>query len=203
MSVPLFLAMYSPPGRGKTLANCRAFPNGLFIAPRGALTCASWLGIMPQSIEATGIRSIPRIIEKYGNQFPALIFSDLSIEADNEAKLLRKQYTGWTVWDKYGDILLEARDAARNAGCHVVWEFHESPPRELTRHGVTSIAPGSFSLSGFKATEKLPGMMDAVMRIVYDDTILGAGNWPYVFSVEPDPMYVTKDRTNAFPRRFH
>ena len=196
----LFLAMYSPPGCGKTLANVRAFPEALFVAPTGALNCASYLGYNPPRVmNANGIRNIPDIIAKAASKVNTIVFSDLSIEADNEAKKLRTEYSGWTVWDKYGDFWLEARDAAREAQCNVIWEFHESPPREIERGGRKVFIPGTFSVSGFKATEKIPGMMDTILRVVSD-----ASNpiWPYVFSTEPSPDYVTKDRTNTFPARF-
>ena len=197
---PLFLAMYSPPGRGKTLANIRAFPEALFVAQRGALKCASYLGYEPRRfLPAAGIRDIPGIIAKAGQKVDTIVFSDLSIEADNEAKKLRTEYSGWTVWDKYGDFWLEARDAARQARCNVIWEFHESPPREVEKGGQKIFIPGTFSLAGFKATEKIPGMLDIILRVVPDKT---NPIWPYAFSTEPDPTYVTKDRDNVFPRRF-
>ena len=96
---PLFLAMYSPPGCGKTLANIRAFPEALFVAPKGALKCASYLGYKPKKVlPAAGIRNIPEIIAKAGQKVDTIVFSDLSIEADNEAKKLRTEYSGWSVW---------------------------------------------------------------------------------------------------------
>ena len=206
-NLSLSIGLYAPSGRGKTTLALKAFPDGIIYGPRASIRCASYLGINPTHIEATNLRSLVPALQKYGPELAkrgsAFIADDISLLADNEIKLFRKQgLSGWTVWEKWADLLLESGEAARNAPCHVLLLFHESPPKELTRHGVTSIAPGTFSLSGVKATEKLPGMMDTVMRIVHDDTILGANNWPYVLSVEPDPMYVTKDRTNAFPRRF-
>ena len=193
---PVFGAVYSPPGRGKTLSLIRAFPDGLFVAPAGATKCGSWLGHQPHTMRADGIHRIPEIIKKFGPKYPAIIFSDLSIVADEEMRRIRAQMTGWNVSNRYNDLFIEARDAARDADCHIWWEFHETPPRE--KGG--KVLPGGFAVAGWRLPDTLPGVMDVVARIVYDDTLLGS--WPYAFSVEPDQSYVTKDRLNVFPGRF-
>ena len=196
---PTFGAIYSAPGKGKTLALIRAFPDALFVSPRGGLKCGSWLDWKPKELRANGIRNIPKVIEKFGRQFPAIIFCDLSLEADSEARRLRTELTGWDVWNKYGEHFLVARDAARDAGCHVWWEFHESPPKldsgEVVRQG-------TFSLSGYQAAEKIPGMLDVVAHVEWSSEHLGAGIWPYVLSKSPSRHWVTKDRYSVFPRQF-
>ena len=63
---PVCGAIYSPPGRGKTLSLIRAFPDGLFVAPRGATKCGSWLGYQPHTLRADGIHKIPELSKKYG-----------------------------------------------------------------------------------------------------------------------------------------
>ena len=199
MPDPTFGAIYAPPGRGKTLALIRAFPEALFVSPKGGLTCASWLDWKPKELRAQGIRIIPEVVKKYAAKFPAIIFCDLSIEGDAEARRLRGEYSGWKVWDKYGEYFLEARDAARGAGCHVWWEFHETPPKmddgEVLR-------PGTFSLAGYQAAEKIPGMLDVIAHVEHSTDHLGSALWPYVLSVAPGAKFVTKDRLSIFPRKF-
>ena len=199
MSDPTFGAIYAPPGRGKTLALIRAFPDALFVSPKGGLTCASWLDWKPKELRAKGIRIIPEVVKKYASKFPAIIFCDLSIEGDAEARRLRGEYSGWTVWDKYGEHFLDARDAAREANCHVWWEFHESPPK---LDGGEVVRPGTFSLAGFQAAEKIPGMLDVIAHVEYSTDHLGAALWPYVLSTAPSDRFITKDRLSIFPRKF-
>ena len=46
----LYTITYGDSKAGKTLAALRAHPDALFIALRGALTCANYIGVEPPSL---------------------------------------------------------------------------------------------------------------------------------------------------------
>ena len=201
---PVFGILYGRPKTGKTLATLRAFPNGLFIAPRGGLSCKSWIDWEPACSEATDVEQLIQVLsDKKTNvaQYSAIIIDDFSIIADAELTKLRKTHK--VVWDAYAvlsDRVCEFRDLARKLPCHVFLTMHEQPPREVKKVGGVKYIPGSPSIGGHKLPEKLPALVDFVARVTYNPDY--GGSWPYVYQVAPDEHYVTGDRLSICPGIF-
>jgi hypothetical protein len=215
---PLFAAVYGPAGTGKTLASIRMSPHGLMLGPRGAAACGSFIG-WDVGANAYAFREIYTIkdaaeyieanlskLEKA--KIPSLVISDVSILADNEIariKLPKKDggegKTNWDVQTAFIDNIRELRDWCRTrCPFPIFWEFHVTNPRTVKdAKGNEKNIPGGLSVPGWNVPEKLPGIFDAVLRVVHDDTVNPL--WPWVYSVEPDEFFVTKDRFNVFPRK--
>jgi hypothetical protein len=196
----IFGIEYGPCKTGKTLAAVRAFPDALFIAPRGALLCAKWLAWEPQVIEADakmGIKQMIEVINKAGKKYPAIIIDDFSILCDVELSACKKKHPGWSAFDVFNNRVYDLRDAARMAPCHVILTMHEQPPKEV-KNG-NKWLPGSPLIPGWQLPEKLPAMADFVARIVYDEEATG---WPYLYQVGPDKNYITGDRLAIMPDKF-
>jgi hypothetical protein len=199
----IFIIQYGPAKTGKTLASVRAFPDGLFIAPKGALTCARWLGWEPKIVEAdekVGIPQITQIIKQAQGDYPAIIVDDFSIICDQELAKCKKSHSGWSAFDAFNQRVYELRDAARAADCHVILTMHEQPPKEVKKDGSTKYIPGAPLIPGWQLPEKLPAMADLVVRVIYDDD--DAIGWPYLYQAGPDPDYITGDRLAITPDTF-
>tara|TARA_R100000664_G_C2738249_1_gene127224 strand:- start:494 stop:1381 length:888 start_codon:yes stop_codon:yes gene_type:complete len=198
----VFGIVYGPAKTGKTLATVRAFPDGLFIAPKGGLTCARWLNWEPKLVEADekiGMAHITQIIKQAQDKYPAIIIDDFSIICDVELAKCKKSHSGWSAFDAFNQRVYELRDAARAASCHVFLTMHEQPPKEVKKEGSTKYIPGSPLIPGWQLPEKLPAMADLVVRVIYDDDALG---WPYLYQAGPDPDYITGDRLAITPEKF-
>jgi len=195
---PVFGITYGPAKTGKTLATVRAFPDGLFIAPRGALACASWLDWQPECIVAKDINQITQLIQN-NKKYPAIIVDDFSIIADAEIAQLKRSHKGWSAFDVFNERVYELRDAARNANCHVLLTMHEQAPKEVKHAGGNRYIPGAPLIPGWQLPEKLPALADFVARVVHDDSFIG---WPYVYQVGPDEHYITGDRLSICPDKF-
>lgn len=203
MKTYVFGILYGPPKTGKTLATLRAFPGGLFISPRGGISCKSWIDWEPAHVEATDVDQLIQLLSDKRNkleQYSAIIIDDFSIIADAELTKLRKTHK--VVWDAYSvlsDKVCELRDLARKCPCHVFLTMHEQPPREVKKVGGVKYIPGSPSIGGHKLPEKLPALVDFVARVTYNPDY---GGWPYVYQVAPDEHYVTGDRLSICPGTF-
>ena len=200
--VNILAILYGRSKVGKTLATLRAFPTGLFIAPRGALHCSSWLGWEPTSLEAgdkVGIPEITQVLKKKHTEFPAIIVDDLSILADQHLAMCKARYSGWSAFDVFNKDVYALRDAARAASCHVLLTMHEQSPKEVKKPGQKRMLPGSPLIPGWQLPEKLPALADVVARVVHQPDTTG---WPYVYQVGPDEDYITGDRLSIFPEFF-
>ena len=198
----VFGIVYGPAKTGKTLATVRAFPDGLFITPRGGLTCARWLNWEPKVIEAdasVGIPQITQIIQQTQDKYPAIIVDDFSILCDLELAKCKKSHQGWSAFDAFNSRVYALRDAARNASCHVILTMHEQPPKEVKKEGSVKYIPGSPLIPGWQLPEKLPAMADLVVRVIYDESAIG---WPYLYQAGPDAAYITGDRLAITPDKF-
>jgi hypothetical protein len=193
---------YGPSKTGKTLAAVRAFPDGLFIAPPGALTSARWLDWEPQTVELKrdqGFKHIGDLVKRASGKFPAIIVDDLSLIADNELEACKKVAKGFAAFDVFNRRMYDLRDICRNAESHVLFTCHEQAPREVKKDAFSRYIPGAPLMPGWQVPEKLPAMADFVARVVYDDDTPG---WPYVYDTAPDPHYITGDRLAILPGRF-
>lgn len=202
MSKYVYGGTYGPAKTGKTLAMVRAFPDALYIAPRGALTCANWIGCEVKVVEAggkIGIPEITKIIQKHSANYPAIIVDDFSIIADTEIGACKRAVAGWGAFDNFNKRVYDMRDAARNADCHVFLTMHEQAPKEVGQEGRKRWVKGCPMVPGWQLPEKLPAMWDFCARVVYDSKVSG---WPYVYQTGPDPDYITGDRLAITPETF-
>lgn len=203
----LFGVTYSPPKRGKTLAAIRAFPDGLFIGLRGSFGCSSWIDWEVKSIEVPtdkGFEFCTSALQRARGKFSAIVVDELSLISDGELLRCRGEVKGYGANGLFNQRMYQMRDAARNAGCHVIFIAHETAPRQVHKgesDKIGRLVTGGPLLSGWQATEKLPAMADFVARITHNDEA-DENEWPYIYSTEPDPFYVTGGRLDVFPRRF-
>lgn len=187
---------------GKTLALVRAFPDALFIAPPGSLTCAKWLDWEPQVLTVgrrQGFKYITEALKKASGKFPAVVVDDLSILADAELETCKNVAPGFAAFDLFNKRLYDLRDAAREAKCHVVFTCHEQAPREVKKDQHNRYIPGAPLIPGWQAPEKLPAMVDFCARVVHDDHAAG---WPFMYATGPDQNYIQGDRLAILPERF-
>jgi len=203
MSKFTFGVTYARPKVGKTVAMLKAFPDGLFVAPRGSLLSSSYLGWDPTVLETgakVGVKQIIEVIKKKSKDYPAIIIDDFSLIADAELAECKRTNQGWSAFDVFNRRIYELRDAARNADCHVFLTMHEQPPREVKKPGQTRWIPGGPLIGGWQLPEKLPAMCDFVARVVYDEDALGP--WKFMYQTGPDPEYITGDRLCVMPEQF-
>tara|TARA_R110000824_G_scaffold23246_13_gene83707 strand:+ start:10665 stop:11549 length:885 start_codon:yes stop_codon:yes gene_type:complete len=187
---------------GKTLALVRAFPDGLFIGPPGALTCAKWLDWEPQVLSVTrkqGFKFLADTIKKASGKFPAIIIDDLSLIADAELEQCKKVAPGYAAFDLFNKKIYDLRDAAREASSHVFFTCHEQAPREVKKDQHNRYIPGAPLIPGWQAPEKLPAMVDFCARVIHDEDAPG---WPFVYATGPDQNYIQGDRLAILPARF-
>lgn len=181
----IFGAVYGPPKTGKTTALLRGagYPS-LFIAPKGALNSANWLGLIPKHIVPTDVAHVVSIIEKTHDKLHTIVVDDVSILFEQEQMRLLKECRGNT-WDSYAKlipIVLRFRDVCRDANCNIWWSMHEQSPRE------DKGMKGGPLIPGVRLPKVVPTMFDFVGRVVYDDDQPGH---PYVLQLGPDPEWIT------------
>lgn len=197
----LFAITYGPSGCGKTLAAIRAFPDGLFLAPKGATKCAAYLGVTPKTTNPTSVGEIVNTLRsKEAKKYSAIIVDDFSLIADAELQRCKAKYKGWAAFDQFNQRVYELRDAARESDRPVIFTMHQQPPKEVSNDSGTKSIPGAPLIPGWQLPEKLPAMADFVARVVYTGESLGS--WPYVYQTGPDPAYITKDRLGISPATF-
>ncbi len=192
-------AIYGPSSIGKTTDLLYSFPNGLFLAPPGALKPAHHVvGYVPAHAEAATIDDATKRLREAAKagKYDAVIVDDFSLLAEQTIAHLEnvKKLTGFKLWGVVRDEVLEFRDVARRCGMHVVLTAHESTPRTVNG----SFVRGGPKLPG-KLPEDVPTACDLVLRAAHDSTRKG---WhaSYRCTVD-DPQWVTKDRHGVTPDR--
>jgi hypothetical protein len=190
-------AVYGPSGAGKTVDMLYSFPRGLFIAPPGALKPAyNVVGFVPAATEVSTIMEATELLKKHAKsgEYDAIIADDFSLLAEQTVAVLEKKHSGFTLWGKVRDAVLEFRDTARHVGMHVVLTAHESAPK--TTNG--AFVRGGPKLPG-KLPEDVPGVCDIVLRAAADPSRRG---WHGCYRCTPDEVsWVTKDRHGVTPDR--
>lgn len=186
---------YGQSGVGKTVDNLYSFPNALFVANPGALKPAYHVvGHVPASVEARTIMDATKLVQENmkSSRYDAVVVDDFSLLADSTVNVLEQRHTGFKLWGALRDTVLEFRDVARHAGCHVVLNAHESAPK--TSNGM--FIRGGPKLPG-RLPEDLPTACDLVLRAAYDGTRRG---WHAVYRCSiDDTQYVEKDRHGICP----
>ena len=196
MMGPVVTCIYGPSGGGKTTDCGYSFPNGLFLATRGALnsiyhTC----GYQPAAINVRTIQEATAILTdlmKKGAKYDAIVVDDLSFLAEQTFAEVDRKFRGnnFAKWGKLNDITLEFRDVARHMNCHVIFNCWEQGPKTRTDG---SFLRGGPMLSG-RLVEKVPAICDQVFRVGRESNRL---SWPYSYLCDRDnSKWVMKDRFN-------
>jgi len=177
----IFGCIYGAPKMGKTTALLRGIGHPiLFIAPKGGLNSANYLGIEPKHIVPMGIAHVIDIIEKAHNKVHTIVIDDVSLLIEDEHARLLQACKGNT-WDSYARIIPVAnklRDACRNANCNVWWSMHEQSPREDKNMKGGPLVPGQ------RLPREIATMFDFVGRVIHDEDQPGH---PYALQLGPDP----------------
>ncbi len=198
---PAFVLTYGPSGSGKTTDCGYSFPNGLFIAARGALkSVSSVCGYTPAQIEVQTIAEATNTIlelQKKGGNYDAVVIDDFSFLAEQQFAVIEKKFARssntFAKWGALRDCVIDFRNAARYCRFHVILNCWEKGPKSNTDGTRTRGGP---MLSG-KLPESVPAMCDIVLR---------CGNepmrkpWTGVYKCEQSPNYVMKDRTDVVSR---
>lgn len=199
----IFGIIYGRPKVGKTVALISAFPDGLFITPAGGSLSGSHLGWSPETLEVSdsvGMQQIGEIVRTRGQDYPAIIIDDFSLVCDAEVARCQKSFNGFAAFDEFNKRTTSLRDVCREAQCHVFLIMHEQAPREVKKPGSTRFIHGGPLIAGWQMSEKLPAMVDLVVRVVHDDE--APGQWPFMLEAGPDADYITGDRLGVMPDRF-
>ena len=199
----IFGIIYGRPKCGKTVALAAAWPHAKVITPAGGALSASHLGVTLDTMEVTsavGVQQIADFIQAESANYPAIIIDDFSLIADAEVARCQKSFSGFAAFDEFNRRVTAFRDVCRAAKCHVFIIMHESPPREVKKPGSTRFIHGGPLIAGWQMGEKLPALVDLVVRVVHDEDT--PGQWPFVLEAGPDADYITGDRLGVLPSRF-
>ena len=193
--VPAFVCIYGASGRGKTTDAGYSFPKGLFIASPGALKPLHGLcGYRPAEMDANTIDDVTALIKKAsGNKaYDAIIVDDFSFLAEQTMVRLERRYKGFKLFGALREAVVNFRNAARYAKCHVVLTCWEKGPK--TRDDGTTIRGGP-KLTG-DLPEAVPAMCDLVLRAAVDPL---RKPWPGIYRVDSGTNWVGKDRDHVTP----
>lgn len=201
-SEPVFGVFYGPSGWGKTTDMLFSFPQALFIAAKGALK--PWVEVVglpyapattsdPKTIQdATNL--IQQISKEKKRKYNAIVVDDLSLMADRTWAEAEKKFSGHPLWGEIRRQLLNFRDAARDAGLHILMTAHERNPHNDDKKGFVRGGP---MLPG-TMPEDMPKACDTVFRVGKEDAF---PMWPFVYHCdETSTQYVQKDRHGLTPK---
>jgi hypothetical protein len=190
-SEPAFVLTYAPSGNGKTVDCGYSFPDGLFIATRGATqSIRNTCGYEPRTEDAKTIDDVTkRITALKPGDVDSVVIDDFSFLAEQTISQYEKKYKGFALWGALRDSTLNFRNAARYASFHVILNCWEQPPKSKEDG---SRVRGGPNLPG-KLPEQLPAMCDLVLRGAIDPM---RKPWPGVYRCHVSSDYVMKDRFN-------
>lgn len=198
---PAFVLTYGPSGSGKTTDCGYSFPNGLFIAARGALkSVSSVCGYTPAQVEVQTIDEVTKTIldlQKKGAKYDSVVIDDFSFLAEQQFAAIEQKFARssnvFAKWGALRDCVIDFRNAARYCKFHVVLNCWEKGPK--ANPDGTRVRGGPM-LSG-KLPESVPAMCDIVLRCATEPM---RKPWTGVYKCEPSPNYVMKDRTDVVSR---
>ena len=128
----------------------------------------------------------PVVLEK-GGKYDAIVIDDFSFLAEQTMSSLEKRVSGFTLFKKLRDSVLNFRNAARYANAHVILNCWSQAPK--TRADGSYVRGGPM-LSG-KLPEQMPAMCDLVLQCAEDQ---GRQPWKGTYKCEFSSQYVMKDR---------
>ena len=192
---PAFVVTYGRSGVGKTTDQGYSFPNALFLAAPGALKpLPSLCGYTPRMFDCATIDAATKAIEAAAKAktVDAIVVDDFSFMAEHTFNILENKFSGYKLWGKLREYVLDFRAAARYAGIHVVVNCWEQAP--MSKPDGTRVRGGP-KLSG-DLPEQLPAMADLVLRATFDPT---RRPWGAVYRCDGGLDWTGKDRDNATP----
>jgi hypothetical protein len=192
---PAFVVTYGRSGVGKTTDQGYSFPNALFLAAPGALKPLPALcGFSPKVFDCATIDAATKAIEAAAKAktVDAIVVDDFSFMAEHTFNLLENKFSGYKLWGKLREYVLDFRAAARYAGIHVVVNCWEQVP--MTKPDGTRIRGGP-KLSG-DLPEQLPAMADLVLRATFDPA---RRPWGAVYRCDGGLDWTGKDRDAGTP----
>ena len=187
----VMILTYGMAGSGKTTDCGYSFPNGLFIAVRGALlSITHTCGYTPASVEADTIDDATKIIRSLvdkGGKYDAIIIDDFSYLSERTVNKWEKKLSGFTLWKKINDVTLNFREAARYANAHIILNCWAQEPK---LKGDGTLLRGGPKLTG-NLVEAIPSLCDVVLKCGLEQ---GRKPWAGTYVCEPSSRYVMKDR---------
>jgi hypothetical protein len=193
---PVLVLTYGPSGSGKTTDDGYSFPNAVFLAAPGALhSIRAICGYQPRQIEANTVDDATKFLREVNtnNGIDAVVVDDFSFLAEQQFAAYDKRFSGFTLWGKLRDSILDFRNAARTAGVHVILNCWEAGPK--MRQDGTRVRGGPM-LSG-RLPEQVPAMCDMVLRCGHE---AARRPWPGVYQCSYSTDYVMKDRLDIAAR---
>jgi len=200
---PALVLTYAPSGWGKTVDNLYSFPDAIFIAAPGALK--PWrdvVGLPYEPAHAPKCRTIPEatafLLSEAQNKkrrFTAVVCDDWSLMCDASFAVVENQFPkgGIQFWGGVRRMLLDFREAARDAGLHIILNAHERGPHNDDKKGYVRGGP---MLPG-TMPEDFPKSCDMVLRVKKEPSY---PIWPFIYSArEGDDDWVEKDRHGFVP----
>lgn len=192
---PAVVWIYSPFGRGKSAATVAAFPLGAYVVQRNAIVSApAVLGWKPFEIRSYDLMQIIDVIIPLAKRagYNAISIDDFSFIA--EALVQQLGGSGWQFWQALRALLLRFRQAARDAGIHVVINSHETGPHDHKGRFIR----GGPKLPMREVTEDLPALFDVILRVGTEPQYAQQYGWPACFKCDPnDTNWISKDRFNV------
>jgi hypothetical protein len=192
---PAFVVTYGRSGVGKTTDQGYSFPNALFLAAPGALKPLPALcGYSPRVFDCSTIDAATKAIEAAAKTktVDAVVVDDFSFMAEHTFATLENKFSGYKLWGKLREYVLDFRAAARYAGIHVVVNCWEQAP--LNKPDGTRVRGGP-KLSG-DLPEQLPAMADLVLRATFDPA---RRPWGAVYRCDGGLDWTGKDRDAGTP----
>lgn len=170
---PGIWGVYGPPGSGKTVDQCRAFPNGLWIGVEGDFRSSAHDLQHVGKVEngtwslTNGDTSLIKLLDKHfpgnknPNRIPSIVIDELNTIVGRDVAMSGLRH-GPAIYKALGEALNKFFDRLAKlteAGVHVAWNAHSTRPDfEETRNGETVIK-GSLEREGG------PEMPGQAMRI--------------------------------------
>lgn len=194
MNDPVVVMTYGPSGVGKTVDSGFSFPRALFMAAPGAVTSIErTCGYAPDRVPVLDIGTATEVLSKVSSKYGTVVIDDFSFMAEQSFAILESRYSGYTLWGELRKLVLNLRDASRNAGVNVILNSWEQGPKKTIKGERVRGGP---KLSG-NLPEAMPAMCDVVLRAVHDPA---RQPWPVVYKCSTDPSWVLKDRFNIVPQ---
>jgi len=200
---PPFVVVCGPPGCGKTIDIVRAVGSSAVVAAaEGALKPVKpVLGIdvmaeYPAKTveEATkALMQIRKVVANGAKRKPLYYVADeFSYMAERTWSALETRINGYRLWGMMRKIVIDFRDAAREAGVGIIVNCWDQGP--------TTKSSGKFVRGGPKLPsdlpEQFPGIADFIFLCEHDATVQP---WPWRYRTRGDQNWALKDRSHTTP----
>lgn len=193
-----FLAVYGPPGSGKSLSCIRSLPASVVFCEIGAQP--EWLGYLPKQDnrdltcdELLGLLRTASKSKKMGAG-DSIIIEDINY-------IWKREIAGKSGWDRFSkledkvmgrDGIVDTIKVLNAKGVHVLITSHQQAPK-TTNTGKP--LPGSLKFPGWVLPETFPGRLDVCAHMEFEEG--RTGSWPWWYRLSGTDEWITKCRLNA------